>query len=207
MVDKKIVLRIPEEKIGFTKPLSERLEDIGCKEIIGSVWGEGVIVRDAEGNVFRARLVESLDEKPNHWIQISNPPSIKWYKLYALGWVSEINPGLEDVVYREEEIAPDLYGILMEYFLQDAYIEECLKNNYAICDFKGIDRRFNPVLQFLQGLCAVWQCPVSVHHSYPEKVVVVEMTAENYLYPFQDMDTMFLRTMGKVGEFIQWAKV
>lgn len=124
-----------------------------------------------------------------------------------MGWVSEINPGLEDVVYREEEIAPDLYSILMEYFLQDAYIEECLKNNYVRCDFKGIDRKFNPVLQFLQELCKVWQCPVSVHHSYPEKVVVVEMTAENYLYPFQDMDTMFLRTMGEVGEFIQWAKV
>lgn len=30
------------------------------------MWGEGVIVRDAEGNVFRARLLESLDEKPNH---------------------------------------------------------------------------------------------------------------------------------------------
>lgn len=121
--------------------------------------------------------------------------------------MSEINPGLEDVVYREEEIAPDLYSILMEYFLQDAYIEECLKNNYVRCDFKGIDRKFNPVLQFLQELCKVWQCPVSVHHSYSEKVVVVEMTAENYLYPFQDMDTMFLRTMGEVGEFIQWAKV
>lgn len=115
------------------------------------MWGEGVIVRDAEGNVFRARLLESLDEKPNHWIQISNPPSIKWYRLHALGWMSEINPGL----------------------------------------------------QFLQGLCAVWQCPVDVHHGYLEKVVVVEMTVENYLCPFQDMDTMFLRTMGKVGEFIQ----
>lgn len=121
--------------------------------------------------------------------------------------MSEINPGLEDVVYREEEIAPDLYSILMEYFLQDAYIEECLKNNYVICDFKEIDRKFNPVLQFLQGLCTVWQCLVDVHHSYLEKVVMVEMTVENYLYPFQDMDTMFLRTMGKVGEFIQWAKV
>ena len=151
---------------------------------MGGMWGEGVIVRDAEGHVFRARLLESLDEKPNHWIQISNSPSIKWYRLHALGWVSEINPGLEDVIYREEEIAPDLYSILMEYFLQGAYIEECLKNNYVICDFKGIDRKFNPVLQFLQELCKVWQCPVDVHHSYLEKVVVVEMTAENYLYPF-----------------------
>lgn len=37
MTDKKIVLRIPEEKIGFPKPLSEKLEGIGCEEIMGSV--------------------------------------------------------------------------------------------------------------------------------------------------------------------------
>lgn len=164
-------------------------------------------MRDAEGNVFRAKLLESLDEKPNHWIQISNPPSIKWYRIYALGWVSEINPGLEDVEYNEKDVDPKLYDILMEYFMQDAYIEECLRNNYVICDFKDIGRRHNPVLQFLQGLCTVWQCPVSVHHNYLRKQVTIEMTAENYLYPFQDIDTMFLRTMGKVGEFIQWAKV
>lgn len=85
MADKKIVLEIQENKIGFPKPLNERLQEIGCKEIVGSIWSESVIVRDAEGNVFRAKLLESLDEKPNHWIQISNPPSIKWYRIYALG--------------------------------------------------------------------------------------------------------------------------
>ena len=207
MADKKIVLEIPENKIGFPKPLNERLQEIGCKEIVGSIWSESVIVRDAEGNVFRAKLLESLDEKPNHWIQISNPPSIKWYRIYALGWVSEINPGLEDVEYNEKDVDPKLYDILMEYFMQDAYIAECLRNNYVICDFKDIDRRHNPVLQFLQGLCTVWQCPVSVHHNYLRKQVTIEMTAENYLYPFQDIDTMFLRTMDKIGDFIQWVKI